>query len=100
MPWVSPDIPSQVGRLAIVTGVGGLGLETGLALARAGADVVLAGRNPVKGAAAVEQVRSLVPDTSVRFEQLDPASAPLAHLRAGLPKLAAPSTSWSIMPAS
>jgi NAD(P)-dependent dehydrogenase (short-subunit alcohol dehydrogenase family) len=48
--WSPSDIPSQRGRTALVTGVsvGGLGYYTARQLARAGARVVLAGRNPDK----------------------------------------------------
>ncbi|PRY00912.1 oxidoreductase [Allonocardiopsis opalescens] len=45
--WSAADIPPQHGRLALVTGAaGGIGLETALGLARAGATVLLAGRKP------------------------------------------------------
>ena len=48
--WTTRDIPDQSGKLAIVTGAtGGLGLETAHGLAGAGAEVILAGRNPAKG---------------------------------------------------
>jgi NAD(P)-dependent dehydrogenase (short-subunit alcohol dehydrogenase family) len=44
------EIPSQLGRSAVVTGAtGGLGYETALALAKAGAEVVLTGRNATRG---------------------------------------------------
>ncbi|MET0546690.1 MAG: oxidoreductase [Caulobacterales bacterium] len=72
--WTVADIPQQFGKLAIVTGVGGLGFETGLALARAGAEVVMAGRNDDKGAAAVKSIQSAFPKANVRFELLDLAS--------------------------
>jgi NAD(P)-dependent dehydrogenase (short-subunit alcohol dehydrogenase family) len=72
--WTTTDIPSQYGRTAVVTGTGGLGLEDALALARAGAEVIIAGRNPAKGADAVATVRSAAPESSVRFEQVDLAS--------------------------
>jgi len=72
--WTASDIPSQRGRTAVVTGTGGLGLEDALALARAGADVIIAGRNPSKGAAAVQQIRLSVPTAKVTFELLDLAS--------------------------
>ena len=40
------DIPSQIGKRAVVTGANsGLGYETVLALANAGADVILAARS-------------------------------------------------------
>jgi NAD(P)-dependent dehydrogenase (short-subunit alcohol dehydrogenase family) len=49
MSWSTKDIPDQSGRLALITGAtGGLGYETALALARAGAEVVLTGRNPTR----------------------------------------------------
>lgn len=72
--WKASDTPSQRGRIAVVTGTGGLGFEDALALSRAGAQVIIAGRNPSKGALAVEQVRKRVPNADVRFEALDLAS--------------------------
>jgi NAD(P)-dependent dehydrogenase (short-subunit alcohol dehydrogenase family) len=74
MIWSVSDIPSQRGRSAIVTGVGGLGFESALGLARAGCDVVLAGRNPEKGRHSVQRIQAIVPSASVRFELLDLAS--------------------------
>lgn len=72
--WTASDIPSQEGRSAVVTGTGGLGYEDVLALARAGGTVIIAGRNPEKGAAAVARIRRELPSAAVRFEQLDLAS--------------------------
>jgi NAD(P)-dependent dehydrogenase (short-subunit alcohol dehydrogenase family) len=72
--WTFADIHSQRGRTAVVTGTGGLGFQIALALARAGVDVIIAGRNPMKGEAAVAQIRSSVADSSIRFETLDLAS--------------------------
>jgi NAD(P)-dependent dehydrogenase (short-subunit alcohol dehydrogenase family) len=74
MTWTTSNIPSQHGRTAVITGTGGLGLEDALALARAGADVIIAGRNAQKGAEAVERVTADVPNAKVRFEQVDLAS--------------------------
>jgi NAD(P)-dependent dehydrogenase (short-subunit alcohol dehydrogenase family) len=64
--WSPADIPDQAGRTALVTGVsvGGLGHHTALELARAGARVVLAGRNPE---------RLVETDTSIREEVADAA---------------------------
>lgn len=72
--WTASDIPSQSGRTAVVTGTGGLGFETALQLARAGADVILAGRSPFKGAEALDRIRSRFPTAKVRYEHLDLAN--------------------------
>lgn len=72
--WTARDIPSQRSRSAVITGTGGLGFEDALALAKSGCDVIIAGRNREKGAAAVASIHAQVPDARVRFEQLDLAS--------------------------
>lgn len=72
--WTLADLPSQAGRTAIVTGTGGLGLEDALALAGAGAEVIVAGRNAEKGEAALARIRQAVPGARVAFEPLDLAS--------------------------
>src|SRR5580704_10099192 len=72
--WTLADIPPQTGRRAIVTGTGGLGYETALALAAAGAIVILAGRNETKGRGSVVRILNLHPQARISFEQLDLAS--------------------------
>lgn len=72
--WTASDIPSQRDRTAVVTGTGGLGFQDALALARTGANVIIAGRNPRKGTAAVNQIRQDVPGANVAFRILDLAS--------------------------
>lgn len=72
--WTASDIPPQNGRSAVITGTGGLGYEDALALARAGGEIILAGRNPAKGADAVARIAAAVPKARVRFEPLDLAS--------------------------
>lgn len=72
--WTASDIPNQTRRSAVITGTGGLGFQAALALARAGGEVIIAGRNPVKGATAVEKIHQLAPSSDVRFELLDLAS--------------------------
>ena len=75
MNWTVRDMASQQGSLAVITGAtGGLGYETALALAGAGARVVLTGRNPAKGAAALSQIRAAHPDADIRYDTLDLAS--------------------------
>lgn len=72
--WTSSEIPSQAGRTAVITGTGGLGFEDALALARAGCRVILAGRNPRKGAEAVGRIQAKARSPKVWFEQVDLAS--------------------------
>ncbi|SEI45317.1 SDR family oxidoreductase [Pseudomonas sp. NFR16] len=72
--WTLADLPPQAGRIAIVTGTGGLGFEAARALTQAGADVILAGRNSSKGAAAVARIRQQLPQARIRFEELDLAN--------------------------
>lgn len=69
--WNASDIPFQDGRRVVVTGTGGIGFQVALALARAGANVIVAGRNPLKGAAAIEQIRQAIPAADVRFEAVN-----------------------------
>lgn len=75
-PWTAQDIPDQTGRTAVVTGGNsGIGLATAQALARAGAHVVLAVRDPRRGEAAALRV-----DGSVEVRRLDLAD--LSSVRA------------------
>jgi NAD(P)-dependent dehydrogenase (short-subunit alcohol dehydrogenase family) len=69
------EIPSQLGRTAVVTGAtGGLGYETALALAKAGAEVILTGRDDQKGRSAIEKISRDVIGAKVSYEHLDLAS--------------------------
>ncbi|KYK43076.1 short-chain dehydrogenase [Bradyrhizobium liaoningense] len=72
--WTIKDIPSQLGRSAVVTGTGGIGFEDALALARARCEIIIAGRSLEKGASAIARIRTAFPDAKVRFEELDLAS--------------------------
>jgi NAD(P)-dependent dehydrogenase (short-subunit alcohol dehydrogenase family) len=70
--WTAADIPSQRGKLAVVTGAtGGLGYVTAYELARAGCSVVLTGRDLCKGTKKIEEIKRRIPDADVRFEHLD-----------------------------
>jgi NAD(P)-dependent dehydrogenase (short-subunit alcohol dehydrogenase family) len=72
MSWSAADIPNQAGRIAVVTGAnGGLGFETALALARHGAHVVMAARNPEKTERALARIRAEVPSASLDVVPLD-----------------------------
>jgi NAD(P)-dependent dehydrogenase (short-subunit alcohol dehydrogenase family) len=73
--WSTADIPPLDGKTAVITGAtGGLGYETALALAGAGATVVLTGRNDLKGRNALQAIRARFPSPKVFYETLDLAS--------------------------
>jgi NAD(P)-dependent dehydrogenase (short-subunit alcohol dehydrogenase family) len=73
--WTTKDIAPMAGKLAVVTGAtGGLGFETALALAGAGAEVVLTGRSDAKGSAALERICERFPNAIASYEHLDLAS--------------------------
>lgn len=69
--WTAADIPPQKGKIALVTGSAGLGFETARELARAGAEVIIASRNPDTGAEAVARIRAEIPTAVIRFEAVD-----------------------------
>ncbi|MBV9840250.1 MAG: SDR family oxidoreductase [Sphingomonadaceae bacterium] len=93
--WTTSDIASLGGRSFVVTGPGGLGFETGLALARAGGAVILAGRDPTKGEASRDAIRAQAGEADVRFERLDLAS--LASIRAFAERLAGQRESLDVL---
>jgi NAD(P)-dependent dehydrogenase (short-subunit alcohol dehydrogenase family) len=71
----STQVPSQLGRTAVVTGAtGGLGYETALALSKAGAEVILAGRDDRKGWSAIDKISHEVAGARLSYEHLDLAS--------------------------
>jgi len=66
------DVPSQKGRIAIVTGANiGLGYETALALAKKEMKVVMACRNLGKAKKAIEQIKNKVPKADLEVIQID-----------------------------
>ncbi|MDT7547354.1 MAG: hypothetical protein QOE99_3464 [Actinomycetota bacterium] len=74
-PWSVDDIPDQSGRTALVTGANsGLGLHTSIALARKGARVLLACRNPSKADEALARVQDEAPGARAELVALDLAS--------------------------
>lgn len=75
--WTERDIPAQRGRVAIVTGgTAGIGRATALALAGAGAEVIIAGRD---GTEALAEIDYIHPGSHAVFEPLDLAN--LASVR-------------------
>jgi NAD(P)-dependent dehydrogenase (short-subunit alcohol dehydrogenase family) len=81
--WPGVQLPPLTGKTAIVTGANsGIGYYTALELARAGADVILACRNPEKGEAAAARINTEAPEHA-RFECLDLADFASVHAFAG-----------------
>ncbi len=75
MGWNAEDIPDLTDRVAVVTGANsGLGLESARELARAGARVFLAARNPDKAEAARHDILTDVPSARLDLLELDLAS--------------------------
>ena len=73
--WTTAHIPSLSGKTVVVTGAtGGLGYETAMALAGAGAIVILTGRDDAKGLRAIEGICERFPDALIAYEHLDLAS--------------------------
>src|SRR6202795_174413 len=73
--WTIVNIPPQAGKLAVVTGAtGGLGYQTAMRLAQAGAEVALTGRHEAQGREAVSRIPNQFPDAKISFEALDLAN--------------------------
>ncbi|MDT0323558.1 oxidoreductase [Streptomyces millisiae] len=91
--WTENDVPSQKGRIAVVTGANsGLGLQTARVLAARGAHVVLAVRDLDKGRRAATEIADRVPGAQLSLQQLDLASlasvrTAAAELRAAHPRI-------------
>jgi NAD(P)-dependent dehydrogenase (short-subunit alcohol dehydrogenase family) len=79
--WSVADMPSQKGRIVLVTGgTSGMGFEDAKAFAAAGAQVVIAARNPQRGQEAIDRIKQELPSAQVKFEPVDLAD--LSSVRA------------------
>jgi NAD(P)-dependent dehydrogenase (short-subunit alcohol dehydrogenase family) len=71
-PWASADIPDLTGQRALVTGVtSGIGEKTVIELARHGAEVILAARNPAKLEASIRTITEAVPNAVLHPLSID-----------------------------
>lgn len=71
-PWTASNIPSQQGRLVLITGANsGIGWEAALELARHGAEIILPARTQVKADDAIARIRREVPAAVLHPEILD-----------------------------
>ncbi len=68
-------VPDLSGKLVVITGANsGLGFGLTRRLSAAGADLVMAIRNRAKGEAAIEEIRTTVPDAKLTIKSLDLSS--------------------------
>lgn len=79
--WTVDNIPDLSDKIAVVTGANsGIGFETARELARKSAHVVMTSRSQEKGDAALREIRSELPQSSLDLRLLDLAD--LASIRA------------------
>jgi NAD(P)-dependent dehydrogenase (short-subunit alcohol dehydrogenase family) len=64
-------VSDQTGRRMLITGTRGLAYHVARALVGAGASVIMAGRDPIGGARAVESIQQDLPLAQVSFEPVD-----------------------------
>ncbi len=70
--WSPAEIPDLTGRRALITGVtSGIGETTALELARHGAEVILAARNPAKLEATIRRISLAVPEATLHPLAID-----------------------------
>lgn len=78
--WRSIGVADQFGRRVVVTGANtGLGYQTSLALAGAGAEVVMAVRDLDRGQAAAQSIRQQIDEAKLRVIHLDLADLSSVH---------------------
>src|SRR5580704_13145140 len=77
--WTTANIPSQVGRRAVITGANsGIGFEAALELARKGAELILPARTQSKADDAAARILEQVPNAKLH-PQIHPEILDLAE---------------------
>ena len=70
--WLNQYLPDLSGKTIIITGANsGIGYEAARLLAYKGAHIVLTSRNIERGKQAASNIRSQIPNASIKVEQLD-----------------------------
>ncbi len=86
--WTLADLPDLTGKRFVVTGVtAGLGTQTALELAKAGAETVLVARSPEKLARTREQIAAEAPESTLHSIRMDLADQ--SSIRVGAAEIAA-----------
>ena len=96
--WTTENIPSQAGRMVLITGANsGIGFEAALALAHKGAEVILPARTPRKAEEAVARILQQVPNARIHTEILDLAVLDSVQAFAGRVKKRFPGESLDLL---
>jgi NAD(P)-dependent dehydrogenase (short-subunit alcohol dehydrogenase family) len=86
--WSVADVPSQAGRVAVVTGAGaGIGFATAKALAERGCHVVLAVRDPLRGRDAAARIGGSTAVTQLDLAALDSVQSAATELTGEHPRI-------------
>ena len=73
--WTIKDIPSQRGKRVLVTGASsGIGWNTALELARAGAEVTMPARTQTKADDAIRRIQAVLPNAELKAAVMDLSS--------------------------
>lgn len=70
--WTANNIPDLSGKIIIITGANsGIGFEAARELARKGAEVILASRDPIKADQAILRIKEEFPGAKLKFIELN-----------------------------
>jgi len=73
--WTVNKIPDLTGKIIVITGANsGIGFETAREIARKGAEVIVASRNPIKAERAIHTIMDEIPGAKLKYIELDLAS--------------------------